>query len=313
MKTKPIIFSGSAHPAFAKNLATLLKARLGRSDIRKFPNGELRLRILDEVRGQTVIVVQSLHNPSELHLVEFALLVDAVKQSSCSKIIGVVPWLAYSLQDEQFLPGEPVSVKLIASWIDCLKLSVLLLLDVHSNKGVSYFKTPIRNVTHAEIFGQHVMTRSTNQTVIVAPDQGAVKRAQSIASEVKSEVLVLEKSRDRFSGAIHYQSGTPDVRGKDCIICDDVVITGDTLVESATILKENDASSVVVYCTHALFSQGSTQAISESPIENLIVSDTIPIQKEFWFEKLEIVSAIPATAKALRPLLKEGTARKQNS
>ncbi|OGY18403.1 MAG: hypothetical protein A2900_03960 [Candidatus Chisholmbacteria bacterium RIFCSPLOWO2_01_FULL_50_28] len=307
MKETLTIVSGSSHPAFAEGLAEFLQASVTKRELSVFPNGELRARILGDVRGKTVVVVQSLFGSAGAQLIEFALLIDAVKRGFPQKVIGIIPWLAYSLQDEQFRTGEPISSESIARLIDALKLSELILIDLHSLRTASYFKTQTRVIAPSEIFKDMLIGRYTENTLIVAPDDGARTRAMELASLVNGRVLVLKKVRDRQTLKIEYGKVKGNVAGKDCILCDDVVVTGDTLVEAATLLKESGAKSAAAFCTHALFIKGSSDRISRSQIDEITVTDTLPITKAQQFDKLKIVSAIPAVGRAVSALTKKGS------
>jgi len=303
MKDKALIFSGSGNPVFARKLSEMLKAPMGKQEVGKYPNDEIRVRILEEINNKTVIVVQTLASPIESNFFEFALLVDALRRSNPKTIIGVIPWLAYSLQDEQFLPGEAISAKLISQWLDCLRLNVIIIVDVHSNKVVSNFKTKTIIVPQIEIIKDIIQQRISMNTIFVAPDSGSDERTKTIANRFKIKMLTLNKIRDRYTGKIHYTEFHENVSGKDCFIFDDVIITGNTVIDSALLLKEHGAKSIVVYCTHALFAKDSIPRIKQSPIDELVVTDTLLISKNQQFNKLKIISAVPAVANSINYLL----------
>lgn len=300
---QPIVFSGSSNPALATSIAKHLEVKLGKIQINKFSNQELRIRIQDKVANKPILVIQSLNFPTENHFFELSLIVDAVKRESPEYVIGVIPWLAYSLQDRLFKKGEPVAAEVISKFIDSLELDLVVLIDVHSRKVQSYFKTSNIHIPLAEIFINETKRIQSKNLIIIAPDEGASQRARELSNLLGFGVLQMNKVRDIETGKIKFSSFEQDIDGKDCLMCDDVVITGGTLIDAAKILRENGAKSVTVFCTHAILANNSLEKIEKSQIDKLVVSDTIYHPKTKTSKKLKKISVAPLIASKLKDYL----------
>ena len=304
MKSKiPIVLSGSSNPPLASSIAKYWETRVGSLERRTLANQEILPRVMENVSGKPVIVIQSLSPPAEKHFFEFALTINALQREAPSTIIGVIPWLAYSLQDRRFRKGEPVSAKTIATFIDGLGIDRIVLIDLHSKKAESYFKTPTITVRHDEVFQQEINKIRSKNLVIIAPDEGARTRAQKLAHAAKTKSLQMIKLRDRETGKVTFNAFEADVSGKECLMCDDVIITGTTLVGAATILRKKGAATIRAYCTHAILADGSAKKMEKSAIDEIVVSDTILLEKKKRFPKLRRISCASVIAKKVEEYL----------
>lgn len=304
MSTDAVILTGSAHPKFAEDLAASLGSPLGKLNRSAFPNDEVRVRVIEDLSGKDVVVVQTLSAPAERHFLEFSLIVDAARSLGPKRVFGVIPWFAYSLQDRDFLKGEPISTRVVAGFLDSLRLDGLLGADLHSPLVRSYITTPFLEISEAEIFAGFLKASKTSETVIVAPDQGAAERTRKIAQELDCPFVGMRKKRNLETGAIITLKLEGKVVGKHCIVCDDVIITGGTLIKSAELLKRRGASSVTVCCTHPVFAAGSTDKLQQSQIDRIIVSDTVAWKKTKAHTKLDSISCIPSLAEKLNVFIK---------
>lgn len=308
MKNKiPIVFSGSSNKPLAFSIAKHLGGKSGNVKICKFPSQEIRARINENVTDKMAIVVQSLNYPSEHHFFELALLIDALKHLRPARVIGVIPWLAYSLQDERFLEGEPVSAEVIAKCIDSLQLDLLVFVDLHSNKVKSYFETPNIHISHAEVFQNQMKKIEPGGLTVIAPDEGASERTKAVAKMLKANLIQLNKVRDLQTGRIKYASHKINIQGRRCLLCDDVIITGNTLVDAASILDKYGAKSVIAFCTHPILANDCLEKIEKSKIEKLVVSNTILLPEKKKLEKLKQINVAPVISDKIRKHLQKLT------
>jgi ribose-phosphate pyrophosphokinase len=235
-------------------------------------------------------------------LVELLFLADAARLLKPKRMICVIPWLAYSLQDKQFQKGEPVSAESIAKLIDGLDFDHLILIDLHSKLVQGYFKTKRTEIKETDIFLTKLQTGVSQNSIAVAPDSGAFRRTKLFADALHIPLLALEKKRNPDSGKIESLTFNGSVDGKECLIFDDVIITGSTLAQAAKLLKIRGAKSVRVFCTHPIFAPGSLDKVMSGNIDEMTISDTIPLSMNMKLPRLKIVSCVPAVSRVLRSL-----------
>lgn len=271
-----VILAGSSNAALAETIGVQLGAYSVKRVIRKFPNGELSVRLLDDVKGQTVVILQSLQAPIHEHVIEFLLLADAAKRFGSSKIIGVIPWLAYSKQDKVFQPGEPLSAEVIARAISSAPIDKLFVIDLHTRKELDFFTVPTEHLTLLDEFILQMKPSSTKNTVVVSPDAGGVMRSVKFAKLLGLPMALIEKTRDKETGKTTATSLSAPVSGKDCVIFDDVIATGSTVVTNSAYLKGNGARSVIFCATHGSFDRGFS-VFDPHVVDKIIISDTIPL------------------------------------
>lgn len=282
------IFSGSSNIDLAKKIAKLLGTIIGQVQSTKFENGERR--VLVESRHQTkdasdIVLLQSLSNPVDEHLIEFCLLSDALTRQGHTNIVGIVPWLGYSKQDKVFLPGEPLSAKVIAQILQTTKIKKLITFDLHNRAITGFFDIPVVELSAKPIFLKYFREKidSRHQTsddsgyVVVAPDEGAVKSSAYFARELNVPIAYMDKRRDLRTGKVEVVSMSGDVKGKKVIIVDDMIVTGSTMMESAKYLKKQGAKSVTVAATHHLYIEGVQEKLDKSEIDEVVVSDSVMI------------------------------------
>lgn len=289
----------------AQAVATILHTTLGKIDLSRFADGEIRPWIREDVRDKTVIVLESFSWPMDEHVMELALIGDAIRRSAPKTMVAVVPYMGYARQDKQHRTGEPVSARVIAKFIEVSKFKEVITVDLHNDAIVGFFQIPVIHISALDALTREVKKMSLPSPVVVSPDVGGVKRARNLAYALDVPMVVMEKKRflDRHDTSESYQI-IGEVKGKDAIIIDDIISTGGTIAHSASSLKDAGTKSVTVLASHAVFADDAAKKLSDSPIDTLAVTDTIQLPKEKMFSKLRIVSVAPLIADAISSVIK---------
>lgn len=300
-----LLFSGSSNKPLAAEVAKLLKISLGKVDLTRFADGELRPWIQEDVRDKTVFVLESFSFPMDEHIIEMALMGDAIRRGAPKTMIAVIPYLGYARQDKLHRPGEPVSARVIAKLLEVSKYKEVIVVDLHNDAIVGFFQVPVTHVTALAVLAREIKEKHVTQGIIVSPDVGGVKRARNLAYILDLPMIVMEKKRylDRHDTTESFQI-IGDVKGKTAIIVDDIVSTGGTIVHSADSLKEAGAKSVLVYATHGVLAGDASDKLKSSAIDELILTNTIVIPKDKQFTKLRVVSIAPLLADAISSIVR---------
>lgn len=291
------IFSGRANQELAGKISEILGVKLGKVDITRFANDEARVWVQEEKIDREVAVVQSLSTPTDHNLVEFCLLCDALKRKGAKEITAVIPWLGYSKQDKVFRSGEPLSVKVIAQILQTVKLDRIITFDLHNLAILGFFEIPVENLSAKPLFLEYFRGQLGANTLVVAPDEGAVKNSTKFATELGVPVAYVDKKRDLTTGDVTIVGLNREPKGADVIIIDDMVVTGSTLIEVSKYLMEAGAKSVKVAATHHLYVPGAQDKLNESQVRELVVTDTIAPKAQH--QKLKVLSVAHLIAKAL--------------
>lgn len=291
------IFSGSANQLLATKVAEVMALPLGQVEISRFANDEVRLQVVENKIDREVVVIQSLSQPTDHHLIEFCLLCDALKRTGAKEITAVIPWLGYSKQDKVFREGEPLSAKVIARLIQTVPLEKIITFDLHNQAILGFFDVPVVNITAKPLFLDYFRSQIGDKTVVVAPDAGAVKTSTAFALAINVPVAYIDKARDLETGKVTIKEINRDVQGASVIIVDDMIATGETMIEVAEFLQERHVDSIRVVATHHLYINGAQQKLDQSPITEVVVTDTITNQSQS--EKLKVFSVASLIAKAL--------------
>jgi ribose-phosphate pyrophosphokinase len=273
------LFGGNSNPELTAKICQHLQIPQGKAVVQTFSDGEIMVEIGENVRGRDVFVIQSTCAPVNHNLMELLVLMDALKRASAWRITAVLPYYGYARQDTKVLPRVPISAKLVADLITVAGGHRVICLDLHANQIQGFFDIPVDNLFAAPVLLEYIRQYFNNNLVIVSPDAGGVERARAFAKRLHATLAIIDKRRDEDQKvkAMHIVG---DVEGKAAIILDDMVDTGGTLTEAAKALAENGASSINACCTHAVLSGNAIGRIEESAIENLIVTDSIPLQPE---------------------------------
>ncbi|MDR2904400.1 MAG: ribose-phosphate pyrophosphokinase [Helicobacteraceae bacterium] len=296
------VFSGSAHPQLAAEICANMDYPLGQVTRSRFSDGEIGIQISESVRGQDVFIIQPTCPPANDNLMETLLMVDALKRSSANSIIAVMPYFGYSRQDRKAAPRVPITAKLVANMLEAAGIDRLVTLDLHAGQIQGFFDVPVDNLYGEIIFTEHIASRNLQNAIIASPDAGGVVRARAFAKRLDLDVVIVDKRRER-ANVSEVMNIIGDVNGKDVIIIDDIVDTAGTLVGAARVLKEKGASSVMACCSHAVLSGPAYERIEAGSLDELIVTNTIPLKRQI--AKITQLSVAPLFAEVMRRIVND--------
>ena len=276
------IFSGSASTPLSKEVAKILGLKLGKIDLGKFSDGEIKVEILENVRGHEAYIIQSTCAPTNSNLMELMLITDALKRSSASRITAILPYYGYARQDRRVRSARvPISAKVIADMMNSVGVDRVLTVDLHSESIQGFFDMPADNVYATKIMHDDIKSRSSNdeKILVVSPDVGGVVRARALAKFLDESDLAIIDKRRATANESEVMNIIGDVKGKSCIVPDDIIDTAGTLCNAAQALKDAGAAKVKAYITHPVLSGPAIQNIEESNLDSLVVTDTIPLNE----------------------------------
>ena len=298
------IFAGNSNLELAKEVTDYLDVSLGEALVSTFSDGETRVEIREDLHGKDVFIIQSTCPPVNQNLMELLIIVDALKRSSAKEITAVIPYYGYARQDRRNLSGEPITARLVADLITTAGANHILAVDLHVGQIEGFFNIPVDHLGAAPIFLDYIRENIGSDIVIVSPDAGGVKRARGFASKLGANLALIDKRRDAPNLA-YAMNIVGDVSGKAAIILDDMVDTAGTLVEASYMLSDNGATKIYGCCTHAVLSGPAIKRIIDSPIEKLIVTNTIPLKEEAKnCNKIEVLSVAPILGEAIKYICK---------
>ena len=275
-----MVFTGNANPRLAEETCKHLNITLGRVTVGRFSDGEVMVELLENVRGKDVFVLQSTCQPNNDTLMEVMLMVDALRRSSAGRITAAIPYLGYSRQDRRPRSARvAISAKVVANMLQAVGVDRLLTVDLHADQIQGFFDIPVDNVYAAPILLGDIWKHGYQNLVVVSPDVGGVVRARALAKRLESDLAIIDKRRPRPNVAT-VMNIIGDVAGRACVIMDDMVDTANTLCEAAAALKEKGAERVMAYCTHPVLSGKAVERIESSALDELVVTDTIPLREE---------------------------------
>lgn len=295
------IFSGISNKPLAEKIAKNLGLSLSPLEVFIFPDGEKRIRILDKVLDEDVVVVQSTSSPTDINYMELFFIIDALKRSGAKSITAIVPYFGYQRQDHMFREGEAVSVEVIAKILEKLGINKLIALDLHSIKIEKTFNISVVHLSALSLFAGFIKEKNWDKnSTLISPDMGGIRRIK-ILSEMLNNIpyAVIEKNRDLVTGRV--TAGKVEGRiGKKAIIVDDMISSGGTIVMAVDLLRKNGAEDIVVFATHPVFSANAPKVLQESLLKKIYVTDTIFVPEEKRFPKLEILSVSEIIATQLK-------------
>ena len=273
-----MIFTGNANPKLADAVARHLGIPLGRATVGRFSDGEIMVEILENVRSKDVFVLQSTCNPSNDNLMELLVMVDALKRASAGRITAAIPYFGYARQDRRSRSSRvPITAKMVANMLSSVGSDRVMTMDLHSDQIQGFFDIPVDNIYGTPVLLEDMWKHKYENTVIVSPDVGGVVRARAIAKRVDDADLVIIDKRRPKPNESQVMNVIGDVKGRTCLIVDDLVDTANTLCEAAHALKDQGAKKVVAYCVHPVLSGKAIERISNSALDELVVTDTIPL------------------------------------
>src|SRR6476620_1859616 len=278
------VFSGRAHPELAKEIAAFLGAPVGQARLRRFPDTEVSLQIDENIRGTDVFIVQPTcatpRGSVDQHLMELMIMVDAFRRSSAARITAVLPYYGYARQDRKDKPRVPISAKLVANVLGAAGTNRVLTMDLHKAQIQGFFDIPVDHLFAAPVIIEYLARRQYPDMTIVAPDAGGAERARAYAKRLDAELAVIDKRRSPDDGTAEVMNVIGDVEGRTCIIQDDIIDTAGTIQKAVHALKANGAARVLACVVHGVLSGLVIQRIEESPLDELIVTNTIPYTSE---------------------------------
>ena len=297
-----MIFTGNANPGLADAVARHIGLQLGRATVDKFSDGEIMVEILENVRGKDVFVLQSTCSPSNDNLMELLIMVDALKRASAGRITAAIPYFGYARQDRRPRSSRvPITAKMVANMLTSVGSDRVMTMDLHSDQIQGFFDIPVDNIYGTPVLLEDIWKHNYEDIVIVSPDVGGVVRARAIAKRLNdAELVIIDKRRPKPNES-QVMNVIGDVSGRTCLIVDDLVDTANTLCEAAHALKEQGAKRVLSYCVHPVLSGRAIERISGSELDELVVTDTIPLSDAARAcKRIRQLSVAPLMAETMR-------------
>jgi len=307
------LFTGSANPNLSQEVSELLKIPLSKSEVIRYDNSEIKVTIEEKVKDKDCVIIQPTSNPADTHLMELFFFADALKRMEAKKIIGIIPYFGYARQNREHRPGEVVSVNVIIRFLEVIGFSQVFTISLHDEGTEGIFSIPFKNLSAFATLGREVAHylnhhKNTDEVAIVSPDQGGVERAQVFAENFfhsnNVDIVVIEKRRNQN---VAHQSKAlnlyGEVKGKTCVIIDDIITSGGTLVHAAEFCLKRGAKRVLACIVHHDFSPNAKEILSKSPIEKIFMSNSIALKPEQNFPQLKEVSIAPLIASEIQKLL----------
>jgi len=292
-----MIFSGTANPDLAQEIANYLETPLSQATINRFSDGEIGVQIAESVRGKDVFIIQPTCAPANDSLMELLIMTDALKRSSANSITAVMPYYGYARQDRKAAPRVPITAKLVANLIETAGITRVVTVDLHASQIQGFFDIPVDNLYGAILFMDYIKAKNFANPIIASPDIGGVARARYFASKLGLDMVIVDKRRQRANES-EVMNIIGDVDGKDVILIDDMIDTAGTMVHAAAALKERGATSVMACCTHPVLSGPAYDRIENGALDELVVSNTIPLKKPS--EKIKVLSTASMLGEVIR-------------
>lgn len=307
MKNHLLVFSGNSNRKLTADICKYLGIKVGNASVDTFSDGEIRVKINENVRGHDVFVVQSTSYPSNDHLMELFILIDALKRASAQRITAVLPYFGYARQDRKDQPRVPITAKLVANLLARAGANRVLTIDLHAGQIQGFFDIPLDHLFAFTIFTEYIKKLKLDKNlVIVSPDVGGIKTARAYAKRLKCGLAIVDKRRvnDKEAEVMHIMG---DVKRKHAVIVDDMVATAGSLVEAIDAIKSDGAMDVYATITHPVLCGPAIERIKKSQVKELIVTDTIPIPKEKMIKKIKVLSVAPFLGEAIKRIHSEAS------
>jgi len=307
MKNNLVLFSGNSNAELANRVAKQLDIKLGAALVDKFSDHEINIRIDEHVRGKDVFILQSTCYPTNDNLMELIIMIDALRRSSASRITAVMPYFGYSRQDRRVRSERvPISAKLVADMLESSGIDRILTIELHSDQIQGFFNVPVDNVYGTKVIHDHIVKSKYENQIVVSPDVGGVVRARALAKLLDdADLAIIDKRREKANSS-QVMNVIGDVKDKTCILVDDIIDTAGTICNAAKALKESGAKKVISYASHAVLSGPAIERIVDSKLDELIVTDTIPLaESASQLDKIKIISMDKTLAEAINRVNKE--------
>jgi len=300
------LFTGNANPVLANAVAKELNLPIGKAFVGRFSDGEIQVEIQENVRGKNVVVIQSTCAPTNDNVMELMIMIDALKRASASRITAVIPYFGYARQDRRPRSARvAISARIVANMLQSVAgIERVLTMDLHADQIQGFFDIPVDNIYASPVLLADLQKQKSKDLIIVSPDIGGVVRARAMAKQLGCDLAIIDKRRPKanVSEVMHLIG---EVEGRHCVIMDDIIDTGGTLCKAAEALKERGAKGVMAYCTHAVLSGGAVARIAASQLDEIVVTDTIPLTDEArQVKKIRQLSVAPILAETLSRITK---------
>ncbi|MFC1590373.1 ribose-phosphate diphosphokinase [Candidatus Omnitrophota bacterium] len=304
MKNGLLVFSGNSNRKLAQGICKSLNIHPGKASVAKFSDGEIRVKIQENVRGHDVFVVQSTCFPSNDNLMELLIMMDALRRASAQRITAVLPYFGYARQDRKDQPRVPITAKLVANILAATGAHRVLTIDLHAGQIQGFFDIPLDHLFAADLFVNHIRSLKLRPMVVVSPDVGGIKTARSYAKRLRAPLAIVDKRRvdDKKAEVMHILG---EVKGRNAILVDDMVATAGSLVEAVDALKNAGANDVYAAVTHPVLCGPALDRLRRSPLKQLFVTDTIPLDEHKKLSKIKAISVARVLADAIRRIHSE--------
>lgn len=297
------VFCGTANPLLAQEVCWYLDIPLGKVDVGRFPNGEIRMQIEESVRGCDVFVIQPTSPPANDHLMELLIMIDALHRASAERVTAVIPFYGYCKQDRKTKGREPISAKLVANLLVTAGADRVLTMDLHAGQIQGFFDIPVDNLAAQSLLARYFLSRGCKEVVVVSPDVGGAARARAFANQLGADLAIIDKHRPTYS-QVMVMNVVGEVENKRAIIVDDLIDTAGTLVEGAEALHKRGAKEVYACATHPVFSEPAFTRIENSCLQEVVVTNTIKVDQEKLSQqgtnRIKVLSVAPIFAEAIK-------------
>ena len=294
------VFSGCSNEPLAKAVCKYLELPVGGAQIEKFPDGEKIIRVEDDVRGRDCFVIQSTCSPVDENLVELLIYLDCLKRASAKRVTAVIPYFGYARQDRKDEGRVPITAKLVANVITAAGADRILAVDLHAQQLQGFFDIPVDHLTGSLVLSEYFRDKKIENLTVVSPDVGNIKIASRYASQLSGDLAIVHKRR--ISGSqVQAQELIGNVEGRNILMCDDMITTAGTICSAAALVKERGAKKIYVGATHGVFAPGAVEKLSETPVDEIVVTDTIPLSAEAAkLKKIKVLTVSAMVGEAIK-------------
>jgi ribose-phosphate pyrophosphokinase len=293
------LFSGNANRALAEEIAQYLHVPVSDAEVTRFSDGEIYVQVNENVRGADVFLIQPTCPPANDTLMELLIMVDAMRRASARRITAVLPYYGYARQDRKVQPRVPISAKLVADLLEAAGIDRLLALDLHAGQIQGFFSVPVDHLFAAPVIIDYLGKKDLRDPVIVSPDAGGVERARAIAKRLNASLAIIDKRREGPNSAMAMHL-IGDVKGKDTVVIDDMIDTAGTLIQAVTALEREGARRILACGVHAVLSGPAVERITKSPLEEIVVTNSVPVSSEKRAARVTVLSVAPLLGEAIR-------------
>lgn len=292
------VFTCNANPELADEIVKIMGIPLGQSEVSRFSDGEIRVKVNESVRGADIFIVQPISEPANDNLMELLIMVDAMKRASAGSINVVMPYYGYGRQDRKAGARDPITAKLIANLIETAGVNRLITMDLHATQIQGFFDIPVDHLLGVPIIADHLLKKGIEDIVVVSPDHGGATRARMLAERLKAPIAIIDKRRPE-ANVVEIMNIVGDVEGRNAILIDDIIDTAGTIVQAADALAEAGAKEIYATCTHPVLSGPAIKRLADSRIKSLVVTNSIPLPAEKQIEMIEVLSIAPLISEAI--------------